>query len=95
MATPIPNPKTPAVAAPVPPVLANSKASITPPQVTQDAKGPPMGDMEVPSNAKLPLHEDIMQLARLGEIGPIQTLFEEGKYNSKYADEEGITPLHV
>ena len=44
---------------------------------------------------KLPLHEDIMQLARLGEIGPIQTLFDEGKYDAKYKDEEEITPLHV
>ena len=30
---------------------------------------------------KLRLHEDIMQLARLGEIGPIKTLFDEGKYD--------------
>ena len=44
---------------------------------------------------KLPLHEDIMQLARLGEIGPIKRLFEEGKYSATYEDKEGITPLHV
>ena len=44
---------------------------------------------------KLPLHEDIMQLARLGEIGPIQKLLDEGKYDAQYRDEEGITPLHV
>ena len=44
---------------------------------------------------KLPLHEDVMQLARLGEIGPIQKLFEEGKYSATYKDDEGITPLHV
>ena len=44
---------------------------------------------------KLPLHEDIMQLARLGEIGPIKALFDEGKYDPKYKDEEDITPLHV
>lgn len=44
---------------------------------------------------KLPLHEDIMQLARLGEIGPIKTLFDDGKYDAKYKDEENITPLHV
>ena len=47
------------------------------------------------SEYKLPLHEDIMQLARLGEIGPIQKLFETGKYSANYKDEEGITPLHV
>ena len=44
---------------------------------------------------KLPLHEDIMQLAMLGEIGPIQKLIDEGKYSAKHQDREGITPLHV
>ena len=44
---------------------------------------------------KLPLHEDVMQLARLGEIGPIQKLFDDGKYEANFKDEEGITPLHV
>lgn len=48
-----------------------------------------------PLESKLPLHQDIMQLARLGEIGPIQTLFDEGKYSATYKDAEGITPLHV
>lgn len=47
------------------------------------------------SEAKLPLHEDIMQLARLGDIGPIQKLFEEGKFNATHTDAENITPLHV
>lgn len=47
------------------------------------------------SEAKLPLHEDIMQLARLGEIGPIQRLFDEGKYKATHTDPENITPLHV
>ena len=44
---------------------------------------------------KLPLHEDIMQLAMLGELGPIQKLLDEGKYSVKYQDAEEITPLHV
>ena len=44
---------------------------------------------------KLPLHEDIMQLARLGEIGPIKSLLDEGKYDANYKDAENITPLHV
>ncbi|KAL9603934.1 MAG: hypothetical protein Q9219_000872 [cf. Caloplaca sp. 3 TL-2023] len=46
------------------------------------------------SESKLPLHEDIMQLARLGEIGPIQKLFEEGKCKPNHTDAENITPLH-
>lgn len=44
---------------------------------------------------KLPLHEDIMQLAMLGELGPIQKLFHEGRYPITHRDGEGITPLHV
>ena len=50
---------------------------------------------DVPSGPKLPIEEDIMQLARLGEVGAIQKLFENGKFDAKYKDEEGITPLHV
>ena len=46
-------------------------------------------------DTKLPLHEDIMQLARLGEIVPIEKLIQEGKYTANYKDHEGITPLHV
>jgi hypothetical protein len=41
------------------------------------------------------VEEDIMQLARLGEIGAIQKLFDSGKFDATYTDEQGITPLHV
>lgn len=44
---------------------------------------------------KLSIEEDIMQLARLGEIGAIQKLFDSGKFDATYRDEQGITPLHV
>jgi hypothetical protein len=44
---------------------------------------------------KLPIEEDIMQLARLGEIKAIQNLLASEKFTVKYADEQGITPLHV
>lgn len=43
----------------------------------------------------VPLEEDIMQLARLGEIAAIQKLFDGGQYDATYKDEQGITPLHV
>lgn len=72
------------------------------PKVKAGAASPKMAEEEEVEHAgtaaeekKLPLHEDIMQLARLGEIGPIKTLFDEGKYDAKYKDEENITPLHV
>ena len=47
------------------------------------------------AKAPLPLENDIMQCARLGETGLLKKLFDAGRYDAKYADEEGITPLHV
>lgn len=57
-----------------------------------------MKDMDQnPENTKppLPVEEDVMQLARLGEIGALQKLFDSGKYDATYMDEQGITALHV
>ena len=42
-----------------------------------------------------PIEEDLMALARLGELRAIQKLFDSGKYNANSADEQGITALHV
>ncbi|KAL9058921.1 MAG: hypothetical protein Q9162_001477 [Coniocarpon cinnabarinum] len=42
----------------------------------------------------LPIEEDVMALARLGEIGAIQKLFDSGKCDASFKDEQGITPLH-
>jgi len=38
---------------------------------------------------------DIMQMARVGDIPGMEKLFEAGDYDATYTDEEGITPLHV
>lgn len=43
----------------------------------------------------IPIGEDIMQLARIGEIGAMQDLFVTKKLTANHRDEEGITPLHV
>jgi hypothetical protein len=50
---------------------------------------------DLDSKPLLPIEEDIMQLARLGEIGAIQKLFDRGMFDAQYKDEQGITPLHV
>lgn len=64
-----------------------------------EANGLPASDHELETMAdnkpSLPVEEDIMQLARLGEIGAIQKLFDSGKFDATYTDEQGITPLHV
>ncbi|EEH49218.2 uncharacterized protein PADG_05297 [Paracoccidioides brasiliensis Pb18] len=82
--------------------LATGKASAAPPKLSTRENDLELKDIR-PSDANggtthpnpsIPVEEDIMQLARLGEIGTIQKLFEKGKYDAKYKDEEGITPLH-
>lgn len=93
MTSPSASSETPHGAAPITPALANRKASAAPPKVTSENSS--ATDQMAPSQEKPPLHDDIMQLARLGEIGPIQTLFETGKFTARYTDQENITPLHV
>lgn len=52
------------------------------------------GDESV-SRQPLAVEDDLMQLARFGEIAAIEKLFDSGKYNANYKDEQGVTPLHV
>lgn len=47
------------------------------------------------SPPQLPIEQDLMQLARLGELRAIQKLFDSGRYTAKSTDEQGITALHV
>lgn len=42
-----------------------------------------------------PPENDIMQLARVGNVPAMEKLFEEGEFDATYTDDEGITPLHV
>lgn len=39
--------------------------------------------------------DDIMQFARTGDVPAMEKLFESGEFDATYADDEGITPLHV
>ncbi|KAL1967786.1 hypothetical protein VTN77DRAFT_2475 [Rasamsonia byssochlamydoides] len=77
------------------PSAPTGKAAPAPPKVTNDGvEMKNLGSGNDGAKASVPLEEDIMQLARLGEVGAMQKLFETKKYNAKYKDEEGITPLH-
>jgi len=49
----------------------------------------------ITGQAKIPLEDDVMQLARLGEIRQIQKLYDSKKFTVTFADEQGITALHV
>jgi len=69
------------------------KASAATPKLSDDDHV----EMEeiVSSGSPVNPDEDIMQLARLGDIQGIEKLFDSGKFDGTYADAEGITPLHV
>ena len=77
--------------------MPDGKAVASPAKVTTE-DNVELSDMDQ-SGVKLPLLEDIMQLSRIGEIGPIQKLLDDGKFSANYHEEEGdqkgITPLHV
>jgi palmitoyltransferase len=54
-----------------------------------------MGTMASDKPAQQDEQDDIMQIARLGDIQGMERLFETAGYDATYTDEEGITPLHV
>ncbi|EAW06283.1 ankyrin repeat domain-containing DHHC palmitoyltransferase family protein [Aspergillus clavatus NRRL 1] len=82
---------------PSPASVPNGKGTTSPPKVTQQDVSVELKNMKPdrpPVKGSIPLGEDIMQIARIGEIGPMQKLFDDKKFTATYADEEGITPLH-
>jgi hypothetical protein len=90
--------QTSAGARPIPQSVPSGKAAAAPPKFTQANDGFELNNMASngePPKPSLPIEEDIMQLARLGEVGVMQKLFDSKKFTAKYQDEEGITPLHV
>ena len=81
-----------------PPSVPNGKGTTTPPKVTQQDASVELKSMKPEREGvkgAIPLGEDIMQIARIGEISAMQRIFEEKKLTANYKDEEGITPLHV
>lgn len=49
----------------------------------------------LPAGPEYNPEDDIMQLARLGDVAGMQHLFDSGKFDATHADGENITPLHV
>lgn len=74
-------------------MMPNGKASAAAPKLSDDGHVE-LSDM-LPTGSEISPDEDIMQLARLGDIQGIEKLLNSGKYGPLYCDEEGITPLHV
>ncbi|GFP51907.1 palmitoyltransferase AKR1 [Trichoderma asperellum] len=67
----------------------SSKAAAAVPKLNSEME---MGSL--PADESAP-ENDIMQLARIGDIPGMEKLFESGEYDATYTDGEGITPLHV
>jgi ankyrin repeat protein len=76
-----------------PPSMPNGKASAIAPKLSDDTHVE-LEDMSHPGQDLSP-ENDIMQLARMGDIQGIEKLYDSGKYDALYCDAEGITPLHV
>ena len=75
------------------PMIPNGKAAPAAPKLSDDDHVE-LEDIS-PTAPELNPEEDIMQLARLGDIPAIEKLYESGKFDASYCDAEGITPLHV
>lgn len=70
-----------------------SKGSAAAPAVNNDMELSAVGDARAP--APPPENDNIMQIARVGDVAAMEKLFESGEYDATYTDDEGITPLHV
>ncbi|KAI1006178.1 Palmitoyltransferase [Podosphaera aphanis] len=86
-----PEPKN-ALTAPNAPTTPNGKASVVAP-VLSDGDQVELSEI-LPAGPETPFEDDIMHLARLGDVPSIQRLFQNEKFNPSYCDSEGITPLH-
>jgi len=75
------------------PMMPTGKSKAVAPKLSDDGHVE-LDEMLPPGPIAKP-DEDIMQLARLGDIQGIERLYESGKFDSAYCDAEGITPLHV
>lgn len=87
----MPSPTPPPNSLPTPATTRSTERS--PHSASEDVELVPVQNGD--ANTPLRLEEDIMQCARLGETGLIKRLFDTGRFDAKYKDDEGITPLHV
>ncbi|KAK9781830.1 putative Palmitoyltransferase [Seiridium cardinale] len=72
------------------PIQPSNKGTAAAPQLSSETLE--MGSL--PGAAEAVPEEDIMHLARVGNIPAMEKLFEKGEYDATYKDREGITPLH-
>ena len=78
------------------PIQPATKATVAEPEVNKQMEmgsfaPAEAGDGDTAATAP---ENNIMQLARLGDIVAMEKMFESGDYDATYKDDEGITPLH-
>ncbi|KAK4099019.1 ankyrin [Parathielavia hyrcaniae] len=69
-------------------------APTQPPSKSETATPKLNNEMELGNMPGDSPQNDIMQLARVGDVAGMEKLFETGDYDATYTDDEGITPLH-
>ena len=74
-----------------PPIQPSSKSSAAAPMLNSEMELGTFAGGQAPQAAE----NDIMQIARIGDIPAMERLFEAGTFDATHADDEGITPLHV
>ncbi|KFZ07484.1 hypothetical protein V501_06398 [Pseudogymnoascus sp. VKM F-4519 (FW-2642)] len=75
------------------PLMLNGKGSSVAPQLSVDDGNLEMKNIAAAEPA-LDASQDIMQLARLGDISSVQKLYDADVFTPLHCDDEGITPLH-
>jgi hypothetical protein len=69
-------------------MVPSGKTAVASPKLSAD-EHVEMSDLPLSTS---PEDDDIMQLARLGDIVGVQRLFDSGKFDAQHSDDEGITP---
>lgn len=79
------------------PIQPTPKSTKVDPQVNSDLElgSLPNGNGSGNGKGDGEVDTDIMQIARIGDIAAMEALFETKEYDATYADDEGITALHV
>ncbi|ODA76876.1 hypothetical protein RJ55_07392 [Drechmeria coniospora] len=73
------------------PIQLSSKSTAAAPKLNSEME---MGSLPADEEPSRPPDNDIMQVARVGDIAAMEKLFASGEFDATFADNEGITPLH-
>ncbi|CAJ0553324.1 Ff.00g118360.m01.CDS01 [Fusarium sp. VM40] len=75
-------------AGPAAPLQMSNKSNAATPKLNSEVE---MGSLPGDGQGQ---EDDIMQVARIGDVPAMEKIFESGEFDATYHDDEGITPLH-